>query len=309
MKISLSRRRFLVIAASAAAVPSLAGAETARWSGVALGAGASMRLEGIDAAQAAPVFAAVEAEVRRLEAIFSLHDTGSALARLNRDGRIDAPPAEMLELLSLAGQVNRASGGAFDPTVQPLWMLYASETASGRLPQDRALSEARQRIGWDQVRFDAGQVAFARPGMAMTLNGIAQGYITDRVRALLGARGLTNILIDMGEIAASGTRADGEIWTAGIAQPDGRIVRRVRLQDRALATSSPSGTLLDARGLVGHILDPRTGEPATQHSLVSVSAASAALADGLSTACCLLPSDAAARAVAAMPTARIEAMV
>lgn len=309
MNIHLSRRRFLVIAASAAASPALAGAETATWRGTALGAGASMRLEGISSGQAAPVFAAVEAEVRRLEAIFSLYDAGSALALLNRNGQLDTPPAELLEVLGLSDRLNDATGGAFDPTIQPLWMLYAEEAAAGRMPERRALEETASRTGWQHVRLDSDQIAFARPGMAMTLNGIAQGYITDRVRALLLARGLTNILIDMGEIAASGTRADGEIWSAGIAQPDGRIVRRVRLQDRALATSSPAGTLLDARGLVGHILDPRTGTPSTRHSLVSVSAATAALADGLSTACCLLTSEEATAAVAAMPAARIEAMV
>ncbi len=305
---SLSRRRFLAIAASAAAAPAMASLPTARWNGIALGAGASMRLEGVSPDQAAPVFTAVEAELRRLEAIFSLHQRGSAIDRLNRDGRLDHPPAELLEVLSLAGRLHDVTNGAFDPTIQPLWQLQAAGAVSGRAPMTGDLSQTLERTGWHHLRFDSRQLAFARPDMALTLNGIAQGYITDRIAALLRAQGLRDILIDMGEIAASGTRSDGADWMAGVAGPDGRIVRKVQLRDRALATSSPAGTLLDPLGQVGHILDPRTGQPATGHGVVSVSAPRAALADGLSTACCLLTAEEAAIVVAAFPDARLEAM-
>ncbi|MDV7143275.1 FAD:protein FMN transferase [Tropicimonas sp. TH_r6] len=308
MRTSLSRRRFLAITASAAATPALAGPRGAHWRGTALGAGASMRLEGIDAARARPVFAAVAAELRRLEAIFSLHETQSSLSRLNRTGRLDHPPAELLEVLSLSGLLHSVTRGAFDPTIQPLWQLRAEAAVRGRTPDATGMEEAQARTGWTALRVDPQQVAFARPGMALTLNGIAQGYITDKIAALLHGRGLRDVLIDMGEIAASGSRADGAAWTAGVARPDGTVVRRVKLTDRALATSAPSGTLLDAQGKVGHILDPQTGASETRHGLVSVSAGRAAIADGLSTACCLLSSEDVHAAIAAFPTARLEAL-
>ena len=303
---SLSRRRFLAIAASAVATPALAGQPTSHWRGVALGAGASMQLAGVGPDEAAPVFSAVEAELRRLESIFSLHKRGSAIDRLNREGRLDHPPAELLEVLALAGRLNEATDGAFDPTIQPIWQLQATSAVSGHPPGAEALSEALKRTGWRNLRMDTEQVAFGRPDMALTLNGIAQGYITDRIASLLRARGLRNVLIDMGEIAASGARSDGAAWVAGVARPDGRVIRKVQLRDRALATSSPSGTLLDPQGKVGHILHPATGLPATRRGVVSVSASHAALADGLSTACCLLTREEAATAVAAFPDARLE---
>ncbi len=304
----LTRRRFLAITASAAAAPALAGPDAAHWRGQALGAGARMRLEGIDPERAAPVFAAVAAELRRLEAIFSIHDDRSALARLNRAGMLAHPPAELLEVLSLSDRLHAVTRGAFDPTIQPLWRLWAETAARGEAPDASALAQARAQTGWQAVRYDAGQVRFARPAMGLTLNGVAQGYVTDRIAALLRGRGLRDVLIDMGEIAASGTRSDGSAWVAGISRPDGQVVRRVELKDRALATSAPFGTLLDAKGTVGHILDPETGAPAVRHGLVSVSASKAAIADGLSTACCLLSPEDAAAAVAAMPTARLEAL-
>lgn len=302
----LSRRRFLAIAASATAVPAFAGQPTAHWRGIALGAGASMRLEGLESDQAAPVFDAVEAELSRLEAIFSLYQRGSAIDRLNRDGRLDHPPAELLEVLSLAGRLHAATNGAFDPTIQPLWQLQAAGAVSGQAPTDGDLTEALHRTGWRHLRVDTHRLAFARPGMALTLNGIAQGFITDRIAALLRAQGLRDILIDMGEVAARGTRSDGAAWMAGVVTPEGQIVRKVQLRDRALATSSPSGTLLDPRGQVGHILDPATGQPARGQGVLSVSAPRAALADGLSTACCLLSAEQAAATVDGFPGARLE---
>ncbi|SDI44034.1 FAD:protein FMN transferase [Aliiruegeria lutimaris] len=303
---SLTRRRFLAISASAAAAPALASQPAAYWRGLALGAGASMQLAGLATDRAAPVFSAVEAELRRLEAIFSLHRRGSAIDRLNRDGRLDHPPAELLEVLTLAGRLHDVSGGAFDPTIQPLWELQAARAVSGYPAKAGELSEALKRTGWRHLRMDTRQIAFARPAMALTLNGIAQGYITDWVASLLHARGLHNILIDMGEIVASGTRSDGAAWVSGVARPDGRVIHKVQLRDRALATSSPSGTLLDPRGEVGHILHPETGLPAMGQGVVSVSAPRAALADGLSTACCLLSAEGAATAVTAFPDARLE---
>ncbi|MDF1718843.1 MAG: FAD:protein FMN transferase [Antarcticimicrobium sp.] len=291
-----SRRRFLTIAAACAALPAGATPVTARWQGRAMGAGVSMQLAGLSEEEAAPIFAEVERELIRLEAIFSLYRTDSEIARLNRDGVLAAPSPELLQVLSLSDTLYHATGGAFDPTVQPLWLALAT---------GKEIEAARARIGWTGLRFDAAAVRFDTPGMAITLNGIAQGAVTDRIAALLRARGLRDVLIDMGEIAASGRRADGAPWSVGIADPAGRIVRRMTLSDRALATSAPQGTLLNATTGQGHILNPAGGAPS--RALVSVSAPTAAVADGLSTALCLLPPARGTDALAHFPHARLEA--
>ncbi|MGR3761789.1 FAD:protein FMN transferase [Roseobacteraceae bacterium NS-SX3] len=295
----LTRRRFLTISASAAALgASAVPSQAANWRGVALGARASMRLEGISAQSAAPLFAAVEAELARLEGIFSLYRPESQLSVLNGDGRLQAPAPELLDLLSLCSALHGATGGAFDPSIQPLWAAVAQGAPKPALDRARVLSD------WRGVRFDSAKVHFARPGMALTLNGVAQGAITDRIAALLRAQGYGNVLIDMGEIAALGSRAAGGGWRAGIAAPDGRVLQRVTLRDRALATSAPEGTRIGPDGAGGHILHPQGHAPL--HRLASVSAPSAAVADGLSTALCLLPEKAARQAVAQFPGARIE---
>ncbi|RVT81891.1 FAD:protein FMN transferase [Rhodobacteraceae bacterium CCMM004] len=310
--LSLSRRRFLTVSAAAcglAAGGAHAAPPSARWRGTAMGAAASLHLVGLAAEAAAPILTDVAREVRRLEDIFSLYRPGSEIARLNAAGRLARPAPDLLAVLSLAGHLNAATGGAFDPTVQPLFAVAARAAADGCAPEAEAVAAARAVVGWDGVAFDADAVRLDRPGAALTLNGIAQGYVTDRIAALLRARGLTDILVDMGEIAARGHRPDGHAWQAGIADPEGALLKRLRLADRALATSAPLGTVLDPEGRIGHIFDPAAGVQAAALRLVSVSAPEAALADGLSTALCVLPAARHAAVLRRFPDTRIELAV
>lgn len=103
------------------------------------------------------------------------------------------------------------------------------------------------------------------PGMALTLNGIAQGYIGDRVAALLEAEGLTDILIDTGEHRALGQMPGGGGWPARLAQGG------AALRNRALATSAPLGTVFDSEGRFGHILDPAPASPPRRSGAPSAS--------------------------------------
>lgn len=281
----LTRRRLIAISAAAALVPLRAQATPRLWTGQALGARASIRLDHPDGAAIA---ARVLAEIDRLEDILSLYRPDSALSRLNRHGHLDAPPFELLDCLAIAGAVHQASGGRFDPTVQPLWALWAEAAAMGRRPEAQAREAALRRTGWDGLRMDSAAITL-RPGMALTLNGIGQGYVADRVAALLAAEGLNDILIDTGELRAIGGQPGGGGWPVRLL-PQGQVA----LHQRALATSAPSGTTFDAAGLDGHVLDPNSGQPcALRWQAVSVSAPTAAVADALSTAACLMPDRAA----------------
>ena len=276
-----TRRRFLTISAAALGFPSKSmAAPVYTWQGIALGARATLRLAHPDAKA---ISARVAAEIARLEDIFSLYRPKSSLMQLNRAGRLDFPPFELLECLSIAGTVHHASEGRFDPTIQPLWACYAEASAQGGLPEKKAITRAFLKIGWERARIDSSTIVL-EPEMALTLNGIAQGYIADRVAQMLMDKGLTNVLIDTGEFRALGPHPDGRAWPVTLAAGG-----EVPLDTRALATSAPLGTTFDEYTRVGHIIDPRTGRPTRSNwREISVSAASAAVADALSTAACLL---------------------
>lgn len=273
----MKRRRFLTISAGFLLASGLAAKaqKVTQWQGQALGARTTISLAGDHPA----LIEATRAEIARLEGIFSLYQPGSDLSRLNRDGALDAPAPELVECLALAGRVHDQTGGRFDPTVQPLWLAYAE--AQGR--PDSAAVQALP-LGWSGVSVTPARIEM-QPGMALTLNGIAQGFIADRVAALIRGQGYDRVLVDTGEIAAVGPSPDGSPWPVRWPQGGG-----IGLDNRALASSSPLGTSFDG-GTTGHILNPLTRQPAAARwSQVSVSSRSAALADALSTALCLMDS-------------------
>lgn len=280
----LTRRRFIAISAALAPSMALGRTDLHVATGIALGTTVTLRLHHPDAPRLA---AMAMADIRRLEKIFSIYLPDSTLSRLNRDGILAAPPFELLDCLTLAGSVHRASNGRFDPTVQPLWRAEAMALERGKALSDEERRDIRARIGWDGVTLAPGAISL-RPGMALTLNGIAQGYIADRVAALLAEHGLSQALIDTGEMVAF----PGRSWPVRL--PGGEIT----LQGRALATSSPLGMTFGGDGSTSHIMNPATGRSALPVWLsVTVSAPSAALADALSTAACLIEVKEAANAL------------
>ena len=256
----LARRRFLLIAA-AAAVLAPARREIWAWHGDALGAEARIELSGErDAAQAA--LDAVAAEIERLENLFSLHRPASQLARLNRDGVLAAPARDLRAALRLADDWRRRTEGAFDPAVQPLW----TAAVAGAPPPLARVRDARIDVGPAGARL--------APGTALTLNGIAQGIIADRIAALLLRRGFAAPRIDTGEMRLPGPeRRRLRLPAAGID---------IEVADCAVATSAPDALRFPGSG--HHLFDPHTGLSPERWASVTVIAPAAADADALSTA-------------------------
>ena len=296
-----SRRRFIGITAAAAGLALLplgAGAATAPlrvWRGVALGADAMLQIQHPDVTEADRLIGLCLAEVSRLEAIFSLYRPDSAILRLNRTGWLAEPPPDLLRILGEAAAFGRLTGGAFDITVQPLWRLYAAHfsraDADPAGPAAAAIAAVLPLVGQAAIEFDPAAVRLPRPGMAITLNGIAQGYVTDRVAELLLASGIERALVDMGETRALGDRPGGGPWRIGLEDPahPGEVAETVALRSRAIATSGGYGTPFDAHGRFNHIFDPATGGTSRRYRAISVLAASATAADALSTAFCVMP--------------------
>ncbi len=226
----------------------------------------------------------IHREVQRLEKIFSLYRDDSHITLLNRQGYLDDPSIEMVELLGFARHVSKLSGGAFDMTVQPLWKLYADHGKNGALPPMDKLDAALKKIGWQHVHVAPHHVEFTQAGMQITLNGIAQGYITDRIAGLLRGQGLRGVLIDMGEIYALGPHPMGRAWQIANKEDDGHIALG---SDCALATSQPPLPL--EGGNLSCLISPHSGKIESPLQSVRIMASSAMLADGISTALAVMP--------------------
>jgi thiamine biosynthesis lipoprotein len=236
-------------------------------------------------------FAAGIAAIRAVEAAANLFDPTSELSRLERDGRVDRPSAVLRDLMTTALRLAEITDGAFDPTVQPIWRTWSSASAAGRHVAETDLAAAVARTGWRHLRVADDRVSFDRPGMAATLNGIAQGYACDRVVDALAARGVGAALVDSGEFGARGRPSAARSWAVGIADPRdaARFVARTALDDgRFLATSADSETYWTADFTEHHIVDPGSGHSPGELAEVTVAAPSGAMADGLSTAAMVL---------------------
>lgn len=291
---SVSRRRAIVIVAGAAAAlwPGFGRARSGayEWTGTALGAAASIRLYHRDHAAAEAAVVEAVAEIERLESEFSLYRTRSAISRLNRDGRHIQPSHDMRRLLMESRRFGDLTGGLFDVTVQPLWELYARHFAAfsfdpaGPLPD--ALNAALASVDYRRIGI-SGEAIELGNGIRVTFNGIAQGYITDRIADLLRRRGWTNVLIDLGEIRGLGVRPDGHPWRVALRDATGPAI--LGLNDGALATSAWNGTVFDRRARFGHLFDPRRGPVRTEYRSITVAADDATTADAMSTTLAVAP--------------------
>lgn len=224
--------------------------------------------------------------LRHIEAQMSLFRPDSALQQLNRDGHLPDPDPDLLRVLRLARAVAQRSQGAFDPSVQPLWAAWQRAHALGRHPDAGELAQARALVGWRGVTVSATGLRLARPGMALTLNGIAQGYAAEAARAVLRRHGIAHALLDTGEWAPMGQAPDGTPWRLGLADPRdaARVLTTLLADGRAIAVSSDAHLRFgpDPRDdRAHHLLDPRTGHSPPHLSAVAVLADSPALADAL----------------------------
>jgi thiamine biosynthesis lipoprotein len=230
------------------------------------------------------------AEIERLEAILSRHRTDTPVARLNRKGVLDDAPAELVDVLGRALRYSALSAGAFDVTVAPLVQLYHSRfSTTGLPPSDGELATALALVGHDRVRITGQTIRFDVPGMAITLDGIAKGYVVDRTVGALVSAGAERVLVGAsGDMASTGS--DGEPWRVAIQDPRdiNAFLDTLELRGDCIATSGDYMQSFTQDRRFHHIVDPRTGRSPEHTSSVTVLTRTAVDADALSTSAFVL---------------------
>lgn len=252
--------------------------------------------------------AAIEAacgQMSRLEAVMSRHQPDSQLSQLNANGSLDAPHRALVEVLRRALDYSRLSDGAFDVTVEPVLALYRAHANQGTLPAREAVTAAQALVDYQAVECGADRIRLLKPGMGITLDGIAKGYIVDRGAGELRRRGFENILVELGGDMQAGGVAGDRPWQIGLQSPRATTVAQqmfvTSLQDRALATSGDYMQAFTPDFRLHHILNPGTGESPQELSSASVIAPTACDADALATAAMVLGADRALALAARLP--------
>ena len=267
---------------------------------LAFGTVVSIRVLHADARQAELALADAMAEIRTVDALLSIYRPGSEVHTLNRDARLARPGRHVLAVLDQAHRLSAQTRGAFDITVQPLWELARSGSSC---------APALPLVGWQRMRIDAAAVTLGA-GMAITLNGIAQGYAVDLARAALQARGIRHALIDTGEFGALGAGEGGRPWRLGVRDPrrSNAYAGTVQIDGRAVATSGDYAMAFTPDFSTHHIFDPATGASPAELAAVTVAAPSGILADGLSTAFMVMGVQRSLALAAEMPGVDLVAM-
>lgn len=236
-------------------------------------------------------------EIDRLENRLSLYRPGSEIARVNAKAA-QAPvrvTPDVFALLQHAKKLHAESEGAFDITIAPLVRCWGFMGGTGKMPRPEAVAEARASVGMDLVELNGADftVRFAREGVMLDLGAIGKGYAVERASEILRDAGVTSALLHGGTstIQAIGHPPKAEAWKIALPRPqvspgnEPETLATVPLKDEAMSVSAIWGRSFQAAGRTfGHVLDPRTGQPATNAMMAVVILPSATETDALSTA-------------------------
>ncbi|MGI9454448.1 MAG: FAD:protein FMN transferase [Pirellulales bacterium] len=241
--------------------------------------------------------------IEHIEEQISVYRASSEISRINESSFTswhDLSP-DVFDLLWLAKQLHAQTNDAFDVTTGPLIKAWGFLQKQGRTPSPEKLAEAVKCSGMKNIEFHEHEhkIRFKQPDVEINLGGIGKGWAIDKAVDLIEMEGVENFLIHGGHssVRSRGTRGlagqktERNGWPVGLRHPLLREKRigTITLQNKALGTSGSGTQFFIERGhKIGHILDPRTGQPASGVLSATVLADTAAEADALATAAYIL---------------------
>jgi FAD:protein FMN transferase len=212
-------------------------------------------------------------EVRRLDRMLSNYRQNSEWTEVNKFAaeRPVKVSQELFDLLSACVNYSRESEGAFDISVGPLMRVWGFHKGTGRLPGKDEIAKALPKVGYRNILLDPKErtVRFARSGVELDPGGIGKGYAVDRMIAVLKEQGIHIALISAAgsSIYAMGAPpSESRGWELSIRDPkdETKSVADIYLKDQSMSTSGNYEKFFEAEGKIySHIMDPRTGYPAS----------------------------------------------
>ena len=249
---------------------------------------------------------AVNAAFKRIEeivSIASIYDENSEASMLNKNGYLDDPSPEFLELINASIDYYNITSGYFDITVQPLFVLWFGGLGDeSQEVQVEKINEALPLIGSDKIKISDSRIEFLVDGMAITLNAVAKGYTVDQAIETIKEFGINQALVNAGgDIYAMGTKSDGTYWTIPVLEPpvdyknvDSNIelLPIFTIIDKGIATSGNYFNYYDPEEEIGHIMDPLSGYYSTSSCIsATIIADSCMEADALATSVFVMDPD------------------
>ena len=259
-------------------------AKKANWAGSVLGVPSKIELHSNSTDLNNHMVEEIERLVVKYENIFYLQNEQSEICSLNKNKFLANPSSEIRNVIEKSKFISSQTIGAFDITVQPLWELYFEHFIlknNTNPPDPLKIETALKRVNWKNVIINNNHIALENDA-SITLNGIAQGWITDQIKSLLAKNGYSNTLVDFGENYASGLFDRKRPWNILIKGEN--TARVVELTNKAVATSAGYGTSFVPNSKYHHIFNTRDGSSSNNFRAVSIISDKAWLSDSISTA-------------------------
>ena len=230
-------------------------------------------------------------EVKRVENLISDWIPTTQISDVNRNAGIKPVKVdtEVFELVERSIKISQITNGAFDISYASMDKIWKFDGSMKTMPTQEAIKKSVDKIGYKNIILNKKEhtIFLKSEGMKLGLGGIGQGYIADKVKDLLFSKGcLSGIINVSGDINAWGKQPDGKSWNVGIVNPlnKNKIFATFPIEDSAVETSGSYEKYVIFNGMrYSHIIDPRTGYPATGVVSVSVFAKKTEIADALAT--------------------------
>ncbi|GAB3723665.1 FAD:protein FMN transferase [Flavobacterium koreense] len=231
------------------------------------------------------------AEVKRIENLISDWIPTTQISEVNKNAGINPVKVddEVFQLVTRANKISKLTNGAFDISYASMDKIWKFDGSMKEMPTKEAIKSSVEKIGYEKIIMnDSTKTIFLKEkGMKLGLGGIGQGYIADKVKALLQNEGCKSGIVNVsGDINTWGKQIDDKPWTIGIINPmnKNKVFATFPLEDSAVETSGSYEKFVMFNGVrYSHIIDPRTGYPATGIVSVSVFAKQTEIADALAT--------------------------
>lgn len=230
-------------------------------------------------------------EVKRIENLISDWIATTQISLVNQNAGIQPLKVdqEVYDLVERAIKISKLTSGAFDISYASMDRIWKFDGSMKEIPSKEAIQKSVEKVGYQNIILNSKDttIFLKNKGMKLGLGGIGQGYIADKIKVLLQLKGCKSGLVNVsGDINAWGKQPDGQSWTVGIVNPmnKNKVFATFPLDDSAVETSGSYEKYVTFNGKrYSHIIDPRTGYPATGIVSVSVFAKQTEIADALAT--------------------------
>lgn len=230
-------------------------------------------------------------EVKRIENLVSDWIPTTQISQVNQNAGIKPIKVdqEVFDLVERAIKISKLTSGAFDISYASMDKIWKFDGSMKQLPTEEAIKKSVEKVGYQNIILNPTDktIFLKNKGMKLGLGGIAQGYIADKIKEVLQEKGCTSGLVNVsGDINTWGKQPNGQPWTVGIINPmnKNKVFATFILDDSAVETSGSYEKFVIFNGKrYSHIIDPRTGYPASGIVSVSVFAKQTELADALAT--------------------------